>query len=995
MAVLERAMVRVSSGSGAVVLVTGDAGMGKTRLVTEFRAASQGVRFLLGHCLELAPGNLPFAPWLDALLPIAAAAHRRPHLMLELSETMAAAPSTARAGQSADGEQGSGIFVSCRQALVKAASDQPLVVMLEDLQWADQSSLELFGFLAASLQDAHVLLIGTLTAAPGVTVDHGRVIQVLQRELRRLPDFERIDLPPLTTSETRALVAVLANGKLDERLVQEIVRRSQGNPLFAEELVRSASGGGNGLSESLRDLLLTHLRSLSDAALRVVEMIATAGRPVPSTLLARCAGLDPENATSALRELASRRLITVGAQGMDNVALRHSLIGEAVYDRLLPPERRQRHADLAMALVATASTLSSASGGWAELAYHYEAAGQLKEALDATLHAARAATRGAAHREADHRFADAFRIWNKLGTWPQLSAHERIALIEEASTASFAAGEFDRSVQLVQSALDIGVLDLPASRQGSLRRRLGTYLLSSARDEEAILELRQAEELIPAKPISSERARLLGTLGAALMLAGRYRESRELCTEALRMARTVDDQYLEGQVLSFLGVDLVNLGQSDIGLRALRRATRVARQAGRMEGIFDAALNLSEMLARVDRLDEAVAVALDAVREADDQGMGRRIGGGLRSIAAAALFRGRQWSEAESLVLAGLDQAPEGEWLVSLLVSLGRLDVGRGQFDEAAAHFATAAASGRSRRVDVWPSLVAGRTELALWRGEFNEARSIVQEGLAFLALTDADQLRAPLLGLAARVEADAAAQARALRHRTAQAAAQLASAQIVRTADDILARGYMPGSLAAHLQLCRAEATRARHEPDPSVWHPLIELWRHSGDSHLLAYGLFRHAEALLGRRRSHTSVQDLLQQAHSITAAQRAVPLDGLIRDLARRARVELPTEGGAERPPGIEGALPLGLTAREAEVLGLIADGSTNRRIADALFVTEKTVATHVSHILTKLGVATRHEAAALLREAGTARASATPQAHPQAAPKHVGDRRREKI
>lgn len=953
---LGTALRGATASEACAVLITGEAGIGKTRLLAEFQRACQHATFAVGHCLELAPGELAFAPWLEALasLPIRGPDETLPADVefAELLDSSTTAP--GRAGRRPETSRAR-LFVAARRLLRAAAIQGPLIIALEDLQWASRSTIELFEFLAAALRDERILLLGTLRIERWPVVPQRDDVESLLREFEHLPRCEVVALSPLTARESRELVSAITGDAQDPAVIEGLVNRGHGNPLFIEEFAAFVAAGGEGVPESLRSSLMARLRELSPAGRLVLELMAVAGRSVPYRLIESASGVRGDELVAAVRDLTSHAFVSSDVGGREEIALRHSLVAETILEEMLPIERRQRHGQLADALIETATGLPTPSASSAELAHHLEAAGRFEAALSAAIVAGRAAFRTTAHAEADRHFADALRLREAVSTSHSEAAEDRTPLLMEAAEAAFAAGEGERAVALIHAALDAS--GSPANRQmeGSLRRRLGTYLLSVLRDDEAVAELRRALDLIPSEPRSSERARALGTLGAALMLGGRYRESQRLCEGALEAARSVGDTYLAGQALSFLGVDLVNIGELARGLEVLREAVKVARKAARAEGVFEAIINLSEMLNRTDLLAEAVAVALAALPEADEEGLTRRIGTGLRATAAGVLIRSGRWQAAAALINEGLALMATGEWLAALLANRARLHINHGRFAEAREDVDRAIGVAHSERVDLWPVLAAVAAELNIWCGDLPEARDMVQRGLAALTDTDADQLRSPLLAVAARIEADDAERCRALRLRTPALMAEMAAEHLRQAAGKILTSASLPQGIRAELACCRAEAARALGKPDPDPWHAAAGLWGAVGQPYNRAYAQFREGEALLALGGNRSSARQTLREALGTARDLGAIPLQQLLLDLARRARLDLTPP---RRPEPV--AMAAGLSGRETEVLRLIADGLTNRGIAAALFISEATVATHVSHILRKLGVASRLEA-----------------------------------
>ena len=956
LAVLAAALSRTMVGESRMVLIGGDPGVGKTRLLAEFRQAHPEAAFAVGHCLEIAPGDLPFAPWLAALsaLPRGAwSGSMAPDLefagLVDASRSGLPSPDRLQNGSAAR------VLVGARRLLAAISAHTPLVLVLEDIQWAGRSTMELFEYLATTLRDERILLIATIRTHSALPRGEGFDIEAFLLQFDRIPGCEVLSILPLTPDQTCELIAILSGSAENASLTDQLAQRSHGNPLFVEELVAFVRAGGKGVPHSLRPLIIARVEGLSTTARLVLELMSVAGRPVSPTLLETAGALRPSESAAALRELMSRGL--VDPKNHNEVALHHALVAETIVEGLRPSELRDRHGRLADGLQVSDAGLPNPVASAAELAHHLEAARRFEEAIGAATAAARAAVRARAYAEAHRLFGAIFRMREQT----QLpSTQDTTSLLIEAADAAFAAGEGESAVTLIRAAL-AAPTDLEA--EGALRRRLGTYLLSVLRDDEALNELERAVSLIPTQPPSFERARALGTWGGALMLAGRYRDSRRVCRAALGEARAMRDGYLIGQALSFLGVDLVNLGRATAGLVLLRRAVTVAREAGRSDGILEALLNHADMLNRVDRLTEAAAVALDGVQEAGEEGLARWIGTGLRAVAVAALVRLGELDRAEMVVSEGLSLLPTGEWHVALLIQRGRVDLQRGRLVEARAALERAVAQAHTLRIDMLPNLALVRAELAVGEGGLEEARDIVQQALGALTGTDADHMRAMLLPIAARIEADDAERCRRLRLPTQGSISQRAAESALQMTNTMISSGRLPKGILAGLTTGKGEVARALGTPDPAIWQAAAELWRAIGQPFEQAYTHFREAEALLSLKGSRQEIRSLLADALDTAIELGAVPLQAAIDELASRARVELATPLERHRV-----ALPAGLSRRELEVLRLVADGLSNRRIAAMLFISQATVATHVSHILEKLGVSNRVEAGLVARRLG---------------------------
>jgi DNA-binding NarL/FixJ family response regulator len=175
---------------------------------------------------------------------------------------------------------------------------------------------------------------------------------------------------------------------------------------------------------------------------------------------------------------------------------------------------------------------------------------------------------------------------------------------------------------------------------------------------------------------------------------------------------------------------------------------------------------------------------------------------------------------------------------------------------------------------------------------------------------------------------------------------------------------------VAAQLQAAQAERSRLEGRSDPEQWRAAATAWERLEHPYDAAYARLRQAEALLAERGSRLQAEQVLRNAYRTAVTLRAGPLRREVELLAQRGRLDLQQQADAAAAPDAppSPAASLGLTQREAEVLALVAEGRTNRQIGQALFITEKTASLHVSHILAKLGVAGRGEAAAVAHRLG---------------------------
>jgi DNA-binding CsgD family transcriptional regulator/tetratricopeptide (TPR) repeat protein len=702
-------------------------------------------------------------------------------------------------------------------------------------------------------------------------------------------------------------------------------------------------------------------------------VVAVVGRRAPHRLLAAVAGLDGPRLDEALREAVAGKLLATRPGG-DGYEFRHALLREVAYADLLPGERARLHGEVAAALAAhpgwaggTAATVA------AELAHHWEAAGDTERALPAAVEAGVQAERAYAFAEAHRHLERALELWAEVPGAAELTGLDRVGLLERTAGAAFLAHEMPRAAELWREAL-AGVD--PAGdpiRAGVLHERLGRSLWLTL-DDAALDAYREAVRLVPAEPPSAERAMVLaGYAQILLMLVGPGAEARQVAEEALDNARRVGARREEGRALARLG-SMVVVEDVEEGLALLRAGQRIAKEQDDVDGLGWASGELAWDNAEVGRLEEARAAALEGA-EASRQ-LGSTWQFHLTGGAAWYEFLLGRWEDAERHFDAALDRT-RGPGAVHARFDRAEFDVARG--DAAARRWlgqaeAMAATAGRVQFDAQWAHKQAGvRAELALWEGRDEEAWTAVGEGLAALRRGGEETAVPGLFALGLAAAAGRAERALARRDAAGAEAAR-------RDGDDLLARLEAGGGpperrleTAAVLGQCRAEQTRLHGRPDPAAWAAAAAGWEALGMPYPAACARWREAEALLAARAPRARVEQVLGAAHAVAARLGAGFLLGELERLARRGRVRLaapPEPAPAAEPAAPSPARSLGLTPREEEVLALVAAGRTNRQIAETLFITEKTASLHVSHILAKLGVAGRVEAAAVALRLGLA-------------------------
>jgi DNA-binding CsgD family transcriptional regulator len=974
-------------GSGRAVIVGGEAGIGKSALVDRFarRVTADGALVLEGACLPLATDELPYRPFVELLrrlfrqtpperLPalLGPARAELPRLLPELRDVVgrdrgpaiepAATPEPERHGQAR-------LFELIVGVLERLASRSAVVVVVEDVQWADRPSQDLLGYLVRALRQEPVLIVITLRT-DATQPDAG--LASFLAELEREAEVERLDLETFARPDVEAQLRALLDDAVDDELVDRVLRRSDGNPFFVEELVLAGSLPGRAeLPPVVGDVVAARIAGLSSATRDVLRVAAVAGRRLDDDLLAAVLAIDPRDLAGALRDaLEAGVVVRTTAPGDEGLAFRHELVREVVDREVFPAERAALHLAFAQGLEKRRGQGRAVAPG--ALASHWDQAGRPDRALAPLVEAARAA-------ESVYAFADAVERWRRArelialapGVARQLGIDPGTAL-ERAAEAAVLAGQYERAVALGREALASVDADAEPARAGHLLERLRWFLWEAGDRAGARAAVDAALSLIPEDPPSAARARALGQRAGIELMTREYQASHAHAAEALALARAVGSASEAAFALGILAWTEAVLGDVDGGIARLRDAVEVSRRLGSVEGTALGTLGLAALLDRVGRPGDALTAALDGHALAERLGLARTYGSRLLGVAArAALTLGRV-GEADDLTQRGLALRPGGVEEIWLLINRGRVLAYLDRQVEAREALA------RGRRLDdarggteFRTALLMAEAERAALAGSPSDGRLAVDEGLAMESPAgppDPDLAWLAATGL--RLEADLAEAGRAVRDAARVAEAGMRASRILEAveaaAGGLAAFGASQGTrLAAMRGLLAAEGARVEERDPAGDWAANAAAWEALGRPLVAAYARYRAAAAVLRDHGDRATVIEHLRAAHDTAATLGAAAIRKPTADLARRARIEL-DETGVDRKGG--GFATFGFTEREREVLDLVAAGWSNQQIADRLFITRKTASVHVSNILGKLGVNTRTEAAALAHRLG---------------------------
>jgi DNA-binding CsgD family transcriptional regulator/tetratricopeptide (TPR) repeat protein len=974
---LDAALGRVLGGEQVTALVGGEAGVGKSRLVHELigQARDGGARVLVGSCVELDGGGIPFAPVVEMIRALAAelpgaeldavlgtARGEIGRLVPELEDDQPAAFA---------GERDASRLLELMLGVIgRVSARAPLMLVFEDLQWADSATLDLLALLVARTSASRLLLVLTVRSDE---LHRAHPFRRMAARWEQQRVVERLELDRLDERDVAAQVEAILGERPDAELIEFVAERSEGIPLFVEELVGAIRDGRvdhDYLPPSLRDVLLARAELLSPDAQHVLRVVSAAARWVPDRLLAIVAGLPDAQLHAALREAVQQQLLVIDRSGR-GYGFRHALARAAIHEDLLPGERIQLHRAYAEAIEDDAGLAGPDLDASSMLAHHWLSAHDLPRALPASVRAGRASAAASAPSAAQRHFELALELWTQVPDAPERAGIDHPQLLEAAAEAAVRAGTADRGLALVDQALAEVGYGGTLERRATLLVLRAVMLADLGRDSEGLAVLEQAVGLLPPDLPSRVSAQVLASSARALARVDQLERAGELATRALEAAQAVGaiQEKLEAQVT--LAPAMMYGGDVEAGLALMRETMDEADRAGFPWIAARACVGLSDAHLMLGRYDEALETAERGTAQAAQCGLGRTAGAFMRANKAEALFRSGRWEEALTAV-APATEAP-GVFAGALLLLRAEMHALAGRRQEATSDLREARRHLRnSAAAQFTLPLAVVEAELARSGGDLDDAATVVARALAGVDEGEEPRYKWPLLSLGARIEAERA----------------LAAHDEGRPADDAERRAAAvreeaertPATTPAdrgHLALVQAEHARATREGEAEAWAAAVAACRPMNEPLPLAYALMRHAEALTPQGDSDAaaaSATEALGLARSIGTP----PLLDDVQALIRRARLPSPEEGVANGSH-TDTALPdelsrLSLTPREVEVLRLVADGLSNSQIAERLFISRKTASVHVSNILSKLGVATRVEAAAMAHRRGLAQTSA---------------------
>jgi DNA-binding CsgD family transcriptional regulator/tetratricopeptide (TPR) repeat protein len=958
LAMLMDVFAMAEKGTPRTVLLGAEAGGGKSRLVAEFtsRVAARS-RALVGECAELSSAGLPYAPFAAALrmlVRVCGAAEVKALLPGQgTTELAALLPLFGQAPSGPDPETARLRLFELLLTLLEAlAEQQPVVLVIEDVHWADEPTCDLLSFLVRNLREAAVLMV--VTHRSDSVRDHS--MRRLLAGLSRVGSVTRMELPRLSRDQVAEQLQGILAREPAPALVDAVYARGGGNPLFTEALVNSYGAVDPGLPWAIRDLLLGLVEELPEQTQQVLRTAAVCGGRVGHALLAAVTSLDDVGLAARLRPAVAANVL-IGDD--DGYVFRHELIREAVTGDLLPGERAHACRRFAEELEA-APSLSLDGKADVQVARHWLGARDIQRAMTAAWRAAESARASFAYAEQLMLLEQVLQLWDQVTDPVADTSNDHVSVLILAADAARWAARPERGLDLVETALAEAGQQGNSERRASLLRRRA-WLQHELLRTGQIGDLRTALTLAPAP--GQERSLILAQLCWALLSEDRHSEGLLFARELYDMAGQLGD--VETQVEAELVLATIGAHMGDDTVIVLQRAYESAVDTGSARLEAWACLMLTDVLEGLGKHEHAIQAAREGLGRARQLGLTRPIAARIAGNLAESLTSTGQWDEAVEILdeILTMDLPPLGRaWPAQIRAEIA---VARGQYDIVA-------------RVlqELWALPAAAHTEaqrlLPLLRLEldYNLALGDVSAALANVRkaidrdLTAHPRYAWPLLTAAMRACDDASAAGLARRAADLPSLREALVRQAAGMARENPVHHARATTFAAEAQPRAGGRSRVGGAPrdgGPQLtggWDAAATAWETVGQPYPLSYALFRGAAAAaaVGDR---AGVSSRLGRAAGLAGQLAAGPLLDQISHLARRARITQPCPGD----DGQATATPFGLTAREEEVLRLVSAGRGNREIAAELFISPRTAGVHVSNILAKLNVPTRGEAAAV--------------------------------
>ncbi len=962
-------------------LLTGDAGVGKSRLagVVETEARRRGWTVASGRAYPVETG-IPYNLLSDAFLPMLRSFDEATLTVLtrgtsgDLRHLFPALGATEATFEDWDpSESRTRLFWSFTEFVKRLSERGPLLIVAEDLHWADASSLSLLHFLARQLQGEPIRILGTSS------LDYGRDLEGLNRLERSLASLNllmRHQLLPLTPEAVRELIGKVfqVEGPPLVEFSAHLYEWTHGNPYFLEETLKTLVRSGRlhyrdgtwlgwevrnlDLPGSVRDALLLRLGSLSHPARTCADLVAVSGGRASVRLVGSVAEIEQATLLDAVEELTAQTLVLEREEGNEVVLeLRHPMLRETLYRSLGPSRRQLLHRKLAEGLEGLHRAGAEPVD---QLAYHFSRGGPAVEDVRAARYLVQAG-RSALHRHAD-REAVAY-LEAALERYPEsvddtgqtadLPGRSRVQA--ELARGLARLGRYTAAASLWQELLEAARARGDAVASAQALRHLGLLAFWGGRKQEALDFYEQALEAIRGRNLQAPEARILLAAGVALQELGRASEARVRIEASLERARALADPTLLGRGHRALALLFTWLGETDEARRHGWQAVEMADRAGDPYVRFWGRWALASLEGLTGNTEEMSRLMGQAGQVADE----------MRSpvlrlwtaeLEVEYLFAVGNWdgalAQGERAIALATNLSQKSllprllVWTATVYVGRGDLDRARDLVDRAWSIAGLDQDTGTRGDVHVTVPSHIGRATCLLAEGRYEEAAEV---GRAGLELADSAgyvfwslHLLLPVMGEAlirARDLEGAKAVGRRLReegqrtgHRLAMAWADACDALVLWISGDAEKGLPLLAGAAAALEAIplKYDAARIRRQ----MAGRLAELGRRE--------------EALAELRVVHETVGALGAQPELDRTRE-------MFRELGARPPSRVEAEGTAE------------LTAREWDIAVRVADRLSNKGVAKDLGISPRTVTTHLSNIYRKLGIGSRGELVDLVREA----------------------------
>ena len=955
---------RASAGSGQLVFIAGDAGIGKTRLLCEFvrniRTRAE-VDLLEGNCYDEDP--VPYGPFIDLMRSvlhrdgIAAVAERAGPWVADLARLLPELASFVIT-ENAENDtqmQKRRLFEAIYQ-IIKPQDTECRVLLLEDLHWSDQTSQELILYLSRTMTRERVLLLGTYRTDE---LHRRHPLTHLIAQLTRDRFYREVHLATLSPVETTQLIETTLNRRIPHAFISAIYARTEGNPFFIEEMVRALieqkkldqvieTLGHHYTNEplelplSIKDSVVQRIIDLNPVTSEILQYAAVIGRQFDFDLLLQLLNIEEDQLVQALTQLIERQLIVEdNGNHHDRYRFRHELTREAIYSDLLGRERRIKHREV----LQTLETMHPADQEKVldQLAYHSLHARELTKAA----HYAQLAGDRAAHMYAFREAVSQYEM--ALETAECEDTLERAILYDKLGKAAHALSDTNRAMRAWREAHDLYMECDYRITAAHIWQQLGRVSWIRGDKKAAFAYTKEALVQLEQEPPSIELAMAYSATSALYMLTYQQQESIEWGEKALQLADELGDPSVKPHALNNIGCSLIELGKDKEGIDYLCESLALSKELGIWSDTVRAYHNLGVHLTELGHFNRALEVVQEGIDFAQKLGLESSISTMPIKMGQIKTILGH-WDEA----LRWYDYVERTLGWESKKIAFysavekSRLLLMQGRVDETEQLLAPFIKPDSPWNGSSYVLLVLA--QIALIRDNIDEAISQMTRCIEALnrQYKMPDIVHFLSVGVDIYLQAGDADQAPTLFN--------LIEPHLNQSTDNVFAHTHLEqiqGGLAAKQKHYVEAAQHFRQAL--TQWQAMELPYEEAHTRQRLAESLFQmdDPDATIEAQQELTTARAIFERL--------GAPLD-LMANEAIAQRFATRRRGSTTR------GRTNGLTRRERQVIALIAQGLSNREIAEKLVISEKTAEVHVSNILGKLHFTSRAQAAAYAVEQG---------------------------